>query len=179
MEVKDQQRRQGGADPNSPGSAKERTLIVTMGRYLKKREKIQVSISEMECFLLSKGEEAVGIMSLAENARNEWGGIAGLQRSKRARTSKWLTQHAWAKRRGRIALDTSSCREQSTPNVKQNKLLAQMEREQTLRIGVPEEAQKSIFENATIQDRKISTVENKLIEASDEMNGPVVQAERL
>ena len=28
----------------------------------------------MEYFLLSKGEEAGGTMSLAENARNEWGG---------------------------------------------------------------------------------------------------------
>ena len=66
MEVKDQGLRQG----NSLGNARERALIKTMGNNLKKSEKIQVGISELEYFLLSTGEETISIMSLAKNARN-------------------------------------------------------------------------------------------------------------
>ena len=72
MEVEDQQRRQGGAGKNSLGNAREQTIIKTMGKYLKKSEKIQVRISELERFLLSTGEEAINVMSLAKNTRNEW-----------------------------------------------------------------------------------------------------------
>ena len=73
MEVEDQQRRQGGADSNLPWNARERTLIKTMGSYLKKSEKMPVGFSELEYFLLSLGEEAVGIIFVAMSARKEWG----------------------------------------------------------------------------------------------------------
>ena len=56
-------------------------------------------------------------------------------------------------------------------NAKQSKLLAQMERMQNLRIGVPEEIQVSFFQDVMILNRKISGAETGLIEAGEETNG--------
>ena len=43
-----------------------------MACYLKKSEKLQVGICELEHFLLSPGDEALSILSFAENACDEW-----------------------------------------------------------------------------------------------------------
>ena len=61
-------------------------------------------------------------------------------------------------------------------NVKQNKLFAQMERMQYLRMGAQEEVQSSIFLDVMILDRKVSAVENELNEAGEEMKGLVVKS---
>ena len=60
-------------DANTPWTARERTVIAEMVRYLEKSEQIQVDISELEHFLLGTEDAEVSIRSLAENVRVEGG----------------------------------------------------------------------------------------------------------
>ena len=98
--------------------------------------------------MLSTGEEAISIMSLAKNSQNEWGRhcrfavietCQGIEVAGAAR----LGEEARKSRVRYIELQ----RTVEFLNVKQNKRLAQMEREQKMRIGAPEKVQTSIFQD--------------------------------
>ena len=78
MAVQDQQRRQGGAETNPPWNARQRTLIRTMGSYLKNSEKIHVEINALEHFLIGPGEDATNMtQQVRSSGRNELGHRSG------------------------------------------------------------------------------------------------------
>ena len=67
-------------------SARERSLIETMERYLKKCEQFHVGTNELGHFLLSPGDDAISILSSAGNACDEGGrkmfAVLGTKRGK-------------------------------------------------------------------------------------------------
>ena len=54
-------------------------------------------------------------------------------------------------------------------NAKQSRLLAAMERKQTLRSGASDEILRKVLQDVLVLDGKISEVEEKLLDASEEM----------
>ena len=105
-----------------------------MGTHLKKSEKTQVGVCKLEYFLFSMGEEAISIMSLAKNARNEWVHcmfpVVETSQGTEVANAARLDEEA---RKNRVR-HTELQRTIEFLSVKQNKLLAHMERQQTLRL---------------------------------------------
>ena len=64
-------------------------------------------------------------------------------------------------------------------NAKQSRLLAAMERKQTLRSGASDEILRKVLQDVLVLDGKISEVEEKLLDASEEMRTLSVERRKM
>ena len=58
-------------DVHPPWDARERLVLDNMERHVKRSERIQVDVCELEHFLPGPGDEEISTRSLAKNARDE------------------------------------------------------------------------------------------------------------